>query len=37
MVPADLEAARTTAVSVLQVYAYMVVTWLYGADIPPLG
>nr|MDA8249760.1 ABC transporter permease [Rhodospirillales bacterium] len=27
----------STAVSVLQVYAYLVVAWLWGVDIPPLG
>ena len=27
----------STAVSVLQVYAYLVVAWLWGVDIPPIG
>jgi ABC-2 type transport system permease protein len=27
----------STAVSILQVYAYLVVAWLWGVDIPPLG
>ena len=27
----------STAVSVLQVYAYMIVAWLWGVDIPSLG
>ena len=27
----------STAVSVLQVYAYLVVAWLWGVDLPPLG
>jgi ABC-2 type transport system permease protein len=27
----------STAVSVLQVYAYLVVAWLWGVDIPPWG
>ena len=27
----------STAVSVLQVYAYLVVAWLWGVDLPPVG
>jgi len=27
----------STAVSILQVYAYLVIAWLWGVDVPPLG